>query len=123
MAPSLLSLSPEILHQILVELDPIDVASVAQVCRSLSSQVDPAGNSLLWRDLFHRLFDDVHSSYRPGHSWRQRPARIAIADEDGGKPIAKPITSDIDYARLVRERCRARGIVCCTDVKKKVQFS
>jgi len=52
--PVLLDFCHEILHEILINLPPTDIASVSRTCKSLHSYI--AGNRLLWRDLYLNQF-------------------------------------------------------------------
>lgn len=54
MMPSLLDLSNELLHEILLEVDPRDLARVAQCCRSLHTFINDG--ELLWKDLYLQHF-------------------------------------------------------------------
>ncbi|OJD34844.1 f-box domain-containing protein [Diplodia corticola] len=54
--PSLLELSNEILHEILLLVDPGDLACLAQCCRSLRTFINDS--ELLWKDFYLRNFDD-----------------------------------------------------------------
>ena len=62
----LLALPPEILEQVLLELDPMDVANASQSCRILHDIVYDPANELFWRKLYLRQpFDDPRECTTP----------------------------------------------------------
>ncbi|KAI0086927.1 hypothetical protein BDY19DRAFT_957399 [Irpex rosettiformis] len=63
---SLLDAPPEILEQILLELDPLDVSSVSQTCTALHDHIYDPSNELLWRDLYLSMpLDDPRRCFDP----------------------------------------------------------
>lgn len=103
----LLDLTPEILHQILVKLDPSDVASVSETCKELHEYQDPDENPLLWKTLFLNLFDPIEGD-------QALHAGLPLREGQKGK-------QRIDYAEQVKRRCRARGVVHSPHAAKKVR--
>jgi hypothetical protein len=76
----------EVLERILVILDPIDVASTAQVCRFFRGLVYPAGDEHFWRALYlAQSFDDPRKAVtylgnrRTDIKWREELQRIIRA--------------------------------------------
>lgn len=106
----LLDLTPEVLHHILTKLDPTDVATCAETCKTLYEYQDPASNPLLWKSLFHELFDPIE-----GDNVRRAGLPLSKAH------CAKRGKRKIDYASLVKQRCRARGVVHSPHAAKKVR--
>ena len=100
---SLLTLTPEVLHDVLLNLDAVDLSCLSQTCKALSVYADSEANPVLWRSLFHQLFDSLETSIRPGYSH---------------SPVGAPV--GVDYGRLVKERCRARGVIRSPHTDKKV---
>ncbi|KAI0079484.1 hypothetical protein K474DRAFT_1659074 [Panus rudis PR-1116 ss-1] len=84
---SIEDLSPEIIEQILLELDPLDVAAFSQTCREYASQIYDPSNELFWRKLYlNQPLDDPRECITelgyPVDSkiqWRQRLQRIIRA--------------------------------------------
>ncbi|GJF00321.1 hypothetical protein PsYK624_166060 [Phanerochaete sordida] len=62
----LLDLPPELLEQILLELDPPDVAAAAQTCRAVHELIYAPENELFWRKLYLcQPFDDPRTCRTP----------------------------------------------------------
>lgn len=108
---SLLALSPEILSQIFAYLDPVDVARAGQVCRKLARLIDPRSNGVLWRTLFHTLFDPLDLS--DGLAGDAESLQGASTGPNGRSGSAL-------YAFLVQQRCNVRGLIHCADTSQKV---
>ena len=84
--PHFLDLPPELLEQILLELDPLDVARVSQTCHALHDLVYHPTNELFWRRLYlSQPFDDPRtcrdSLGNPLHpaDWRHSLQRLIRA--------------------------------------------
>lgn len=93
---TLLDLPPEILEQILLELDPIDVAAVSQTCVILSTIPYSASSDLFWRKLYLELaLDDP------------RECVNAMGD-----PILE-FNWKRELQRLIRARAIVNNPVCC----------
>lgn len=113
MAPrKLLDLTPELVQAILTKLDPTDVAACSETCRTLREYQDPDSNPLLWKALFLSLFDPIE-----GVGLIRAGLPLSQAQR------AKRAGRKIDYARVVKERCRARGVVHSPHAAKKVSSS
>jgi hypothetical protein len=108
----LLDLTPEILHQILTNLDPTDVAAVSETCKELHEYQDPAENPLLWKSLFLNLFDPIEGDRVLDAGLPLRKAQLATKGKQR-----------IDYADILKQRCRARGVVHSPHAAKKVRES
>jgi len=52
--PFLLDLADEILHNILIEVCPEDLAALSRSCQTLNKYID--NNPLLWRDIYLKYF-------------------------------------------------------------------
>jgi hypothetical protein len=52
--PSLLDLCHEVLHDVVSEVQPADLAVLSKSCRALNGYIK--GNRLLWRDVFLKHF-------------------------------------------------------------------
>lgn len=61
MMASFLDLSNELLHEILLKVNPGDLARVSQCCRSLHTFIKD--NELLWKDLYLETFVGIGFSY------------------------------------------------------------
>ncbi|KAI0260673.1 hypothetical protein BC834DRAFT_831460 [Gloeopeniophorella convolvens] len=91
--PATLALVPtEIIEQILIELDPLDVAAIAQTCRRYNDIVYHSPDSHLWRTLYlAQPFDD------PRHALTQR---------------LEPVPPEsIDWMRSLQSIMRARTVL------------
>jgi hypothetical protein len=82
----LLDFPPELLEQLLLELDPIDVAYASQTCRALYNIVYSPSSDLFWRRLYLRLpLDDPRTCLtplgapRPPIAWRSALQRLVRA--------------------------------------------
>ncbi len=77
---------PEIMGQILTELDPTDVASVSQTCSAYFDFIYHPTNELLWRELYlSQILDDPRTCLSllghrlPEIGWRDQVKRIIRA--------------------------------------------
>jgi hypothetical protein len=52
--PFLLDLADEILHHILIEVCPVDLAALSRSCQTLNKYID--NNPLLWREIYLKYF-------------------------------------------------------------------
>jgi len=87
---SLLSIPLEILEQVLLELDPVDVAAISQICVSFAEMLYRSSSDLFWRKLYLTLaLDD--------------PLRCL---DHLGNPLDR-----IDWRRELQRVIRARTIV------------
>lgn len=76
MPVTLALIPPEIIEQVLVFLDPLDVATFSQTCKSFHDIVYPAEDDYLWRVLYlAQPFDDPRLAVTP-HLDRLPPERI-----------------------------------------------
>lgn len=104
----------DIVQGIMYCLDPVDVAALSQTCRALHAHVDPATNATLYCRLFHNLFDDLNTCRRGGYEWNTEKV-FTHPEQDilkGSTRTCFDMQSEVpDYARLVKSRIRARGIV------------
>lgn len=140
----------EIVEKVLVHLDPVDVAAVAQTCWAMHDLILPSNNPTLWRRLYDRMFDPIDSCRRLGFDWRKAiplcnvhpvqsshlsvrklaksratsrraaPAWIVQRDANSTAEIGAEDDCDVNYATLVQSRCRARGVLHSPHEEKKV---
>ncbi len=76
MPMTLALIPPEIVEQVLVFLDPLDVATFSQACKSFDNLVYPAQDNHLWRALYlAQPFDDPRRAVTP-HLDRLPPESI-----------------------------------------------
>lgn len=97
---ALLDIPPEILEQILLELDPVDVSAVSQTCVLFSELIYGSSSEPFWKQLYLRMpLDDPRQCIDVlGHSladkpvaWRtrlQRIIRARTALRDSGTALA-----------------------------------
>lgn len=91
--PALLDIPPEILEQVLLELDPIDVAAVSQTCVFFAEMLYSSSSDILWRNLYLTLaLDDPRRCLDrlgnpPGDiKWRRKLQRVIRARTIVRKP-------------------------------------
>jgi len=104
------SLSPEIIHEILQYNDAIDISNLSQTSKRFYNLTDSDTNPVLWKTAFLQVFDAPESSARPGYP-NPSSSSAASTSKDAWRP---------DYASLLKDRCRARGIARCPHKDKKV---
>jgi len=98
--PTLLELPDELLESILIECDPLEVAQLAQTCRSFQALIYHPKDESLWRNLYLSLsefLDDPRKCVtldgrpRPPIDWRDElqrviRARTLISNHSVGRP-------------------------------------
>lgn len=94
---SISDLPPEVIEEIILQLDPLDVAIVSQCSRFLKSVVYHDGDQVLWRTLYlSQPLDD------PG-----------ICVSQNGEPRTLPIDWKGDLQRITRAMTVLRGASLC----------
>lgn len=100
MPVTLALIPPEIIEQVLLFLDPLDVASFSQTCKSFYDLVYPSQDNHLWRTLYlAQPFDD--------------PRRALTSHLD--RP---PSESNIDWKGSLQAIVRARTVLLARDPSK-----
>ncbi|KAI0685294.1 hypothetical protein BC835DRAFT_1384848 [Cytidiella melzeri] len=87
---SLLDIPPEILEQILLELDPLDVGAISQTCALFAQLIYGSSSELFWRKLY-----------------------LSVAIDDPRQcvdPIGNPIKS-VEWKKTLQRIIRARTVV------------
>lgn len=102
---------PEIIEQVLVFLDPLDVATFSQTCKSFHDLIYPAQDNYLWRTLYlAQPFDDPRRAVTP-YLDRPPPESINWKGELQAIIRARTVVMDPHKCRLGESKVILRTLI------------